>query len=295
MAKKADRFAPSRILYFVGLIGGIASILSFVRTLFVSQEWQMIYIAASSSLYILALIAICAYTIWDRGRLRGEMIAQQRPLARKARYTKVFHPLHSIYHRLRDTLVRLRQNPPEPGDVYDENFCRAILDLVRDIFQSTSGADCAACIKTFDNDEDSLKTICRDSASEIHRGSEDALRPCRVSDNMDFKEIVQGRKRYFFSNDLTEEVGYYNDNPDWQSRYRSTIVWPIRYFDEERGKHQLFGFLCVDSMATGIFDEELDVQVGACVADMIYTYFSAIDAANEVFGQDASGTPQKGA
>ena len=73
---------------------------------------------------------------------------------------------------------------------------------------------------------------------------------------------------------------YFNDNPNWSERYLSTIVWPIRCMNQEVNRHELFGFLCIDSMVPDVFDEDVDVQLGACVADMLYTYFSQVDAAN---------------
>jgi hypothetical protein len=154
---------------------------------------------------------------------------------------------------------------------------------MRDIFQTITGASCSTCIKAFDKDKDILRTIGRDCISGAHRGGEDTTRTCRVSGNKDFHDVVNGQSTCFVCNDLVREEAagnYFNDNPNWRKRYQSTIVWPIRCFDEGRGMHELFGFLCVDSIATEIFDEEADVQVGACVADMIYAYFSAIDAAN---------------
>jgi len=277
-------------LFWIGLLGGIASILAFIGGWFTSDDWKMKYIAVSSTVYIVVLLCICAYIIWDRGKLAesfaariAKLDAEKNAAVKKANYRRAFRPLHSVFHKLRDTLVELRKSPPRPGDGYDDGSCRAVLDVLHDIFQTITGASCSTCIKAFDKDKDTLTTIGRDSISEAHRGGEDTTRTCRVSGNKDFQEIVTGRRTYFICNDLVKAAAagdYFNDNPNWRNRYRSTIVWPIRYFDKQRGKHELFGFLCADSMATEIFDEEADVQVGACVADMIYAYFSAIDAAN---------------
>jgi len=282
--------ARSTILFWVGLIGSIASILSFIISPFTSGDWRFVFIGVSSTIYIVSLMLICAYVIWDRGNLlaqqaiREASLTSERDLAlRKAKYAAVFRQLHSIYHKLRDVLVKLQKNPPKPGDVFDWDFCRAILDIFTEIFRGLKGVQCSVCIKGFHANQEDLKTLCRDSISEVHRGASDGVRPCRVSGNKDFQVVVQGERTYFFCNDLVQAESkgeYFNDNPNWRDRYRSSIVWPIRCRDLASGKHELFGFLCVDSMATGIFDEDPDVQLGACVADMVYTYFNRIDAVN---------------
>ncbi len=282
-----SKIPKSKVLFWVSLFGGIASILSFLGQFFVGKDWKVQYIAVSSMVYILVLLAVCIYMLVDRGNLLRNREAERSKLQtsldsalKQARYTEVFALLHSIYHKLRNTLFGLDTNPPEPIDYFDEAFCTYILDVFREAFQKITRADCCACIKAFDGNEEDLKTIARDSIGAAVRGSEDSMRPSRVSGNKDFSDIVQRERKYYFCNNLIreEEAGkYYNDNPRWKERYRSTIIWPIRCQDRTSGKYLLFGFLCVDSMATGIFDEQVDMEIGASVADMIYTYFSRLD------------------
>jgi|GEM_PF-5841314 len=291
MVKRVLSLGRSEVVFWIGVVGGLASILSFVCGLFVpGGDWKTRYIAISSTVYIVTLLFICAYVVWDRGKVVADRavdlakIATERDSAvQLAKYAKIFRPLHGICHKLRDALVSLQKSPPQPGEAYDESLCRAILDVFRELFQTTKGAEFSACIKTFDGNEENLRTICRDSVNEAHRGSEDSKRPCTISGNSDFKDILTGRRTFFCCNDLVKaaEAGdYFNDNPRWRDRYRSTIVWPIRCMAHELGRHELFGFLCIDTMATGLFDEDADVHLGACVADMIYAYFSRIDAVN---------------
>ncbi len=159
------------------------------------------------------------------------------------------------------------------------DLCRKILDVFRDIFNVVKEQEFSTCIKNF-CDQSVLQTICRDSVNEAKRGNDDDTRRSPVNDNTDFMQLMHGTKPYFFCNDLVERsrAGQYdNDNPHWADHYRSTIVWPIRCKTFGQEKFELFGFLCVDSMATDVFNEETDVELGACVADMIYAYFNRID------------------
>lgn len=265
----------SEVAIWVATIGNIASIVALCIQLATGMAWLTRVTVGILPFAVMACIWVIVH--------QQKLIEEGEARARLARYASIFSDLHAIFHRLRDALVDLRKTPPPPGNAYDEGLCRYMLDVFVRIFQRTTGHDCAACIKGIAMDKDLVGVIRRDSFNETHRGAGDDTRPCRVSGNSDFKGIVDGHLTCFCSNDLykaAEEGKYFNDNPDWRKRYRSTIVWPIRCYDREKAHHELLGFLCIDSMEPNIFDEGIDVELGACVADMIYTYFSGVDAVN---------------
>lgn len=78
----------------------------------------------------------------------------------------------------------------------------------------------------------------------------------------------------------------------WTLPYRSTIVLPIRYIRDhskcpsEADHHAscketqkkcdfvLSGFLCIDCNSRNIFDERFAPEVGACIADMLFSFFT---------------------
>jgi hypothetical protein len=127
--------------------------------------------------------------------------------------------------------------------------------------------------------------LCRSGDTHAsHRSTSDY-----VSDNTDFEELFLGNDVVFVSNDLRRlsGKGQYK-NSHWTSdtiekrtyRYLSTMVWPIHKVlnappDATAATispdHDLLGFLCVDSLATNIFQRDVDYGLGAAYADMFYT------------------------
>ncbi|MCX7045873.1 MAG: hypothetical protein NTX50_10375 [Candidatus Sumerlaeota bacterium] len=228
----------------------------------------------------MALTVIVIYAFIERASLKQELLEIQRKLneqSHNARYKESLIILHGILHRLRDELYRLEKNPPDYGNNYDETFCQFLLDSLQSIFTRVTGAECRTCIKAFGRDADTVVTLQRDCLSVAHQAREDLRQKHRISYNTDFSLIVSETQKYFFSNDLEKYPNYKNDSPDWKTLYRSAIVWPIRCFDKAKDRYEQFGFLCVDSLQTGVFSEDADVWIGACVADMIFTYLHNVD------------------
>lgn len=278
---RLPRPSKSGILFWIGVLGSIASILSLFTSFFADPDWRGLYIAISATVYILALLGIEVYILIERGRLLREREAMAEASRRAQAYQGTFELMHSIFHRLRDVMFEMEKTPPQPGDNFDEALCEHILDVLRTIFERITGARCSTCIKAFDKNANSLATIARDSISSTTRGSIDHGRISQVSENTDFELIMQGHQRYFLCNDLitlSESGLYKNDRPDWRAHYRSTMVLPIRCLDKGIRKHVLFGFLCIDSIQPDIFDPHFAPQVGACIADIVYLYFSKVDA-----------------
>src|SRR5262249_6715979 len=94
-------------------------------------------------------------------------------------------------------------------------------------------------------------------------------------------------KPYFFGNELRElaRLGKYNNtSQDWQSRYRSTLIWPIRRAASGfEGGPDLLGFVCVDSRRTKPFSEGYDYPLGATIADVLGLFWVKIlNSANEL-------------
>lgn len=107
-----------------------------------------------------------------------------------------------------------------------------------------------------------------------------------------FRDEYQGHNHYV-SNDLTHKRNYQNtsfkmggpptenvswwDNflgLNWPLPYRSTFVWPIQQKESPEinlDEIGCIGFLSVDSSSKHVFQKEWDFDVGAIVADALFS------------------------
>jgi hypothetical protein len=124
-----------------------------------------------------------------------------------------------------------------------------------------------------------------------------------VEENTDFKDLFDTGDAYFFCNDLPNELGEGYRNSHWSRDkiaemrkkgdwpYRSTIVWPVRGWiapGPGEGRWDVTGFVCVDSKAANVFDQDLDVAPGETFAYALYlglaAYQARLDEATESLG-----------
>lgn len=103
----------------------------------------------------------------------------------------------------------------------------------------------------------------------------------RIGNNTDFRQIFTGNAPYFFSNDLVAQLAKGYQNSHWDERtieerkfdYVATIVWPIgrsKSANSHGNAHrEIVGFLCVDTLAVGVFNETYDVPLGAAFAQAL--------------------------
>jgi hypothetical protein len=106
-----------------------------------------------------------------------------------------------------------------------------------------------------------------------------------VSENTDFLYLFRNpRETAFLGSDLVSMLAKGYRNSHWTEdvireerfQYRSAVVWPIRKrrsttdADAIHAKQDIFGYLCVDSMARAPFRERYDKPLGAAFADMLY-------------------------
>src|SRR5205085_11571392 len=108
----------------------------------------------------------------------------------------------------------------------------------------------------------------------------DATQRDWVTDNTDFESIVIEREPFFFDNDLSSRTPSKNSHwgPDTVATksyaYIAAIVWPIqktRIAANNQRRDDVVGYLCVDSLTKGCFDEKADFYMGAAYADTLYT------------------------
>jgi len=187
---------------------------------------------------------------------------------------KIFHELRSAFMKLSDVTKPIAERSGQ-ADVLFTQFIHRAVDNLQKVFALTADPQCRVCVKQLRDDAKSVETICRDSGSEGQNEPEIA----KIEENTDFHNImrkIRGYERYFYCNDLLALGDLYeNSTPNWDERYKSTIVWPIRGPLPNRN-YDVAGFLCVDSLKTDVFDEKKSVQVGAAVADILYILLDCV-------------------
>jgi hypothetical protein len=121
----------------------------------------------------------------------------------------------------------------------------------------------------------------------------------RLSLNSAFCNLLEGKGDYYLENNLPKAFKKglcKNSSIDTYAHgrtgkgasvlpYRSTILWPIRKLQGERegdphrdllrDKHDLLGFLCIDSASRNVWSDRYDSEVGAAVADLLYAFLDA--------------------
>lgn len=123
-------------------------------------------------------------------------------------------------------------------------------------------------------------TLCRDDDENgIHEGQ---VKPDRIVDNTDFKQIFQDAAAHFFCNDLPSQITKGYRNSHWDERlieagefdYRATIVWPIQrdpsFRVDKQEPQEVIGFLCVDTLTVGAFHRVYDVSIGAAFSQALH-------------------------
>jgi len=238
-----------------------------------------------------SLAAAIAYVVWDRGN-----VARQKDLLQKDIQTQretwdtrfselrteaqyIIDRLHEIFRTLRDKLVELQSDPPAPDENYDAGFMTNILDSFAAVFSFITGQECAASLKLFSAPDCTIRTMAMDSRSARTRSTKEREREYSLHGNTAFAKILEEEQAYFFSNDLyaMADAGLYHDeNGNWRQLYRSVFAWPLQFWQERTQTYEVFGFLCLDSSAAEAFEEDIDRNVGSCVAEMIYAYFQMV-------------------
>jgi hypothetical protein len=244
----------------------------------------------------------------------GFVIWQEYRYSRKSRYAEATYSIHNCVHLLRDYYSLI--------DTMQEEDCKYCLTKVitslANAFSLVTGTHCRACIETLQiknySKEDFYKltdprervkylyadTFCRDSITSTSNSEEEIdsnIHP--VNNNTDFRELyVNADMRFFYCKNTLKS------NPPYQSTaivtdgklpYKSILVWPIRKMvssqdkpcvDMLNKKQDIIGYLCVDSARRDVFNEGYDVEMGAIIADSMFTflkyYHARLNRNNEV-------------
>jgi hypothetical protein len=200
--------------------------------------------------------------------------------SRKARYAEAMNSLHNVQHSLRDAFVDIINKDKE--SVFSN--IQSCLNQFSKAFSIITGVSCRACIKTIIKKGNNfyVETFAR-SDTQYNKKDDDLD---RIDKNTDFTLLFDYENHFFFSNNLDNEKAYINSHwPRTDSEIRrfvknkeydyiATIVWPIRGKTTSK-KPEIIGFLCIDSKTRGVFNRRYDKDVGALVADALYSILRA--------------------
>ncbi len=243
---------------------------------------------------LIAYIAVFCYVLLLMGLLAYFIVSYSR----KARYSEAMYCIHSAVHELRNAssyLDRCLIKPIEYESTKFKESLRAVLESVVQAFNIVSAISNRTCIKVLGGEigNEHVTTLCRDPASHERNKSRDVSegQKHKVNLNTDYHLLVRAEQRYFLSNNLKKYPNYMNTSLNandkssndgrWSLPYVSSLVLPIRYIEEEScdasrkdTRITILGFLAIDSQARGAYTERYDVEMGAIIADALYSVLS---------------------
>ncbi len=280
-------------------VASIVTVISFFTVRLLPDSTHNTVYMVVQGLFLFGLVCLAVWLTVLRERSLAEAKQKERDnlslenrLQRVSAFAGGYRDLHQMFHDARDLLVVLSDEETDiadrarQADTLFYRFLQRAVDNLQLIFGRVADPKCRVAIKQMREDGDgqpAVETLCRDSRTAERFRDDLAL----IRENSDFHwlvEKVSGFDRYFFVDDLTTMSGYRNSHSDWREHYVSTIVWPIR---AERpnapGSLGVVGVLCVDSAKKGVFDRENSVQIGACVADIMYVVLAAVDKTKQEF------------
>jgi len=216
--------------------------------------------------------------------------------------------LHDVQHSLRYCAYAMH-SPEWTAAARTE--LEISLNATAKLFSQIVGVDCRACVKElfYDGDEEVLPDWSDPAVMSdlyVHtlwRNGNPPRDPAKDADipileSTAFSQLWKrdGGIRWFMVNDIEAAYlrGEYKNptrpqgqaNPD----YNASMVWPIqmdpsRYYGDRRDRHiVVFGYLCVDTKATNVFNSTHG-WIGAGLAD---SYFTALHKPQEQPGDHAA-------
>ncbi len=287
-ADRVKRYWPQFLAIFVDLLA-IVTLIIFAFQIKNKTTLEQIYFYELSALVVFLLVYV---------------IVQEYRYSRKARYSEAMFGLHSCIHFLRDFHFDLK-NIQKDFDC--KNALSDVITSLTNSFSIVTGTHCRGCIKMLEirnktlddfqkinNPKERVKylfvnTYCRDAQTAYTKSDEDSsniyVHP--VIGNTDFLDLyLRTELRCFFLNNLSTLKGYQNSSlqkDDSELPYQSTIVWPIRklVYEQDCKKHNpyilnreqdIIGYLCIDSSGRNIFRKRYDFEMGAIIADALFTF-----------------------
>lgn len=282
-------------LELVHIIASVATIISFLLVMAKIDKPEFWYVV------ILLIYLAVAFVV---------IFFQHFCYARKARYSEAIRIFHPIAHILRDAYYNIEQMDQDAFEVTLGKILDAVGAGFERV-TGTQVRVCIKRLKV-EGGLEALKEQTPLRRSDIihadlfvndnHSTSPEKIDADPPDDknwltrNSAFCSIFNGRNNYYIENNIplaykrhryeSSSFARYGQGrpgkPKWVLPYRSTIIWPIRklvgkkYGPARREplleRHDIFGFLCVDSESRYVWASRYDPEMGAAVADMLYTF-----------------------
>lgn len=284
---------PGRIIRYwpqaLSLVADTATVIAIIVTVFCVNDKSTKELILTIEFAVL-FVLILSFVVWQEYRY-----------SRKARYAEATYSIHNCVHLLRDYYYEIETM----GEKDCKHYLSKVTTSLANAFSLVTGAHCRACIETLQiknySKDDFYKltepkerikylyadTFCRDSITATSSSGEEIdsnLHP--IIGNTDFRELYSNADmRYFYcKNTLTSNPPYQTtavQNGGANLLYKSIIVWPIRRMiytqdkpcnDMLNKQQDIIGYLCVDCARRDVFRKDYDVQMGAIVADSLFTF-----------------------
>ena len=249
-----------------------------------SSGWAKV-LAFTCAAVIFGLLGLLVWQM-EWGRERVEIAADKRVAAaqksadRALRLASNTSALHRSLHMLRDYAYKAR-TAQSADDV--RPLLLGALEAQAEMWSSISGVSCRVCLKealltadapdSFDLPDADPRYVVVRTYLRHHTVDLDSVHdePTPLMANTDFNALFTDHRNthWYFSNDIDKERNYGNPHRGVSIDYNATMNWPIQKRID--GKIDIWGFLCVDSMERGVFDEGRDFGIGAGIADTLYT------------------------
>lgn len=250
--------------------------------------------------FIIAIILLLSRLIYAAIKSKAEAFYIQRKL------TEFFH--RELIHQIRNNIVELeslsnkvnkfssQENIEAISECYNNELevlkqnVKSYIDSMSDYLGKYRNSTISVCIKIFKKrnrnrvefQAEEIITLARSSNTEKDRSTNEKT---FVGQNTDFTNLCDGKIIFFASSNLhkIKESGLYiNDSVNWEQKYTSTLVTPIRYHNNESQhiqnkniKSDIIGFLCIDSqeeIKEWESPDSFELQFMAMFSDILYVY-----------------------
>lgn len=267
--------------FFVGIITGVASILTIINFYF-----QQMYILTATAFAFLGIIAMLVIKILKMKKLLFDKFSALTKVSREIS-NKLKHEFYILdnlptkqridYDYMSKNIIYICQNLTNR---LSEALTRTTAQKVSIIILSTNPDDSS------NTDEAFLSVLGRSDNSDFKRF--DTIR-YQLKENTDFLQIFDNSISHFSASDLIKKSDmlekatgkpYLSSEKNWQEYFQSRIVVPIRMQKKFRGiaseGYDYLGYICADARVPNAFREnklEYYIDLLQGIADQLYLYF----------------------
>lgn len=248
------------------------------------------------SIILVILIIVLIFAIRKTGKRKIETGSSVYNIIRDL-HNELVHKIRNATCELyivKEKLESYHDNPDAINELQMHTFDNIInnlqnfTDVIAEYLSKLNNDTISVCIKVIDSGQENVANLDRTAKTLVRSKNTDRDRKrlnesIVIGKNTGFKHLCDGTNIWYHGVNLKKlyEDGKYEADVnihDWQSKYNSTIVVPIRYFNTNKNGNpinDILGFLCIDSKKeVKYWDnvQSLELQYLAIYADSIYNY-----------------------